>query len=132
MEIREIIREILFESYGIFGQSAAMQKNLDKERPFVRFGGLGDHSQEVTDEFNDNIDRDLHGCGMVSFDDDNSWNRLPSMNRGLFAEDDSINEFFPNLASIEGEASSDKPKMAINPNENKFNQVLAQLKELSS
>jgi len=125
-EIRKIIREVLMESYtGVFGLAPAMQQNMDWSRTNIpKTGMFGPETQEQTEEFNDNINRELYN--KVNFDD-NTWSRKSSPNRSMYTEEE-LSELFPNCATIGGEALPHKPKKAVYDNEDRKDQVMIQRK----
>jgi len=114
-EIRNIIRGVLNEYRSAMGTTDGqlMQGELDWDH-FITPGGMfGPDTQAATEEFNDNINRELNL--KANFDDD-SWSQKPSANRNMFTEDE-MNELFPNAATLGGEALPHQPKKAVNDDE---------------
>ena len=126
-KLKNIIREIIKESYtGVYGLTPAIQQNMDWTRNvFAKTGMFGPETQKQTDEFNDNINRDLNNPLKL---DNDTWSRKPDVNRGMFTEEE-INELFPNAATMKGEALPYEPKIPLYPDESRKDQLTIQLRK---
>jgi len=109
-EIRKIIRGVLREYRSAMGTTDGqlMQGELDWDHFTTPSGMFGPTTQAATEEFNDNINREL--TLKPSFDHD-TWSNKPVLNGGMFTEDD-LDEVSSN-ANYVGKATPDEPTKAV-------------------